>query len=548
MKKILSLILAGIPMMLSAQVSLDAYSMSQTDLRGTARYVSMAGAFGALGGDLSAINQNPGGIGVYRSSDVGLSLSFDNQGTKTTAMGLTNSVNQFKFNCNSFGYVGAFKLDSETMPFINWGFSYNRPVSFNRRYNGTINNLSNSLSNYIATVTNNSGYTAEDLAFGDNYDPYINSYAPWLSIMAYNSYLINPVYKSPTNLSQGEEMIGLYNGNTSGFAEFETIEKGGIDEFNMNFGGNLADVLYWGVAFGISNMDYDKYTYYGEGLSNASVYTENSNEIDDNGIASYGLENWLKTTGNGWNFKLGVIFKPINEFRIGLAFHTPTYWQLTDESFATMNYYVEDSYGYAVEGYEDANAGYTSEVSYEIQTPWKFSASAAAVLGSNAILSFDYERVAYDEMKIKYENAFGDFEEDYQIQKDIKDYYKASNIYRIGAEYRVTPQFSLRLGYSYQSSPVNKNAYNGKMNIVTAGTMPSYTFDKSTQYYTGGIGYRFGGFYTDLAYIHKTKESQYRAFSPDVPTLGVAENIIDSPTAKVKDNNNQIVLTLGYRF
>ena len=57
-----------------AQGALDLYTISQTDLRGSARFMSMAGAFGALGADLSTLNQNPGGIGVYRSSEVGMTM------------------------------------------------------------------------------------------------------------------------------------------------------------------------------------------------------------------------------------------------------------------------------------------------------------------------------------------------------------------------------------------------------------------------------------------------------------------------------------------
>ena len=60
-------------MMLMAQSAIDAYQLSQSDLKGTARFVSMAGAFGALGGDISTLNQNPAGIGVYRSNEIGLS-------------------------------------------------------------------------------------------------------------------------------------------------------------------------------------------------------------------------------------------------------------------------------------------------------------------------------------------------------------------------------------------------------------------------------------------------------------------------------------------
>ena len=60
-----------------AQSAFDLYSISQPGLKGTARFMAMGGAFGALGGDLSTLNQNPGGIGVYRSSEIGLSFGCD---------------------------------------------------------------------------------------------------------------------------------------------------------------------------------------------------------------------------------------------------------------------------------------------------------------------------------------------------------------------------------------------------------------------------------------------------------------------------------------
>ncbi len=529
MKKFLSALLMCMPMLVVAQTAVDAYSVSQTDLKGTARYMSMAGAYSALGGDISAINQNPGGIGVYRSSDIALTLNLDMQSVKSNGNGDLTKINQTKFDCNNFGYVGAYRLDSETVPFVNFGFSYNRPVSFNRRYGGNIGNINKSLSNKIAMET--SGYNPDELTFGsDGYDPYIDSNAPWLSIMAYRAFLINPI---------NGNYVGLMNDKTTGFSEYEVIEEGGIDEFNMNFGGNLADMLYWGFAFGISNLEFNKYTYYGEGLNNATVVNDKNGNLDTAGSAAFGLENWLNTTGNGWNFKFGVIFKPVNELRIGLAIHTPTYWTLKDAVYSTMSYETIASNNYMESGVEDANAGYVDEVDYKVRTPWKFNAGLAAVLGTKSIISFEYERTAYEDMNIEYPIGYDMYSEDKLITQSIKDYYKAMNTYRIGAEYRVTPQFSLRLGYAYQSSPVNEDAINEKLNIITAGTTPAYTFDKYTQYITAGLGYRYKGFYTDLAYVNKSRESKYNAFS-DVG--------FEIPKAVVKDNDNQLVWTVGYRF
>lgn len=70
-----------------AQSAIDAYRFSQPDLRGTARFMGMGGAFGALGGDLSTLSQNPAGIGVYRSNELGFTLDLDVQKSTSDARG-----------------------------------------------------------------------------------------------------------------------------------------------------------------------------------------------------------------------------------------------------------------------------------------------------------------------------------------------------------------------------------------------------------------------------------------------------------------------------
>ena len=121
--------LTCLPIAASAQYTFDALQYSQTQLRGTSRFNSMAGAFGALGGDISTLGQNPAGIGVYRSSDVNATIGLDFNSATTTDIKTTDT----KFMFNNLGYVGAIKLDSETMPNLNWGLSYNRLNSVHLR-------------------------------------------------------------------------------------------------------------------------------------------------------------------------------------------------------------------------------------------------------------------------------------------------------------------------------------------------------------------------------------------------------------------------------
>lgn len=98
MKKISSLLaLLSLPGMALAQSVPVAYTLSQHDLRGTARFISMGGAFGALGGDLSTLSQNPAGIGIYRSNEVGFTVGLDMLNSKSEAGGLSDTDNMTRF-------------------------------------------------------------------------------------------------------------------------------------------------------------------------------------------------------------------------------------------------------------------------------------------------------------------------------------------------------------------------------------------------------------------------------------------------------------------
>lgn len=536
-KNMLVAITIATPLLLSAQGAMDAYQLAQPDLKGTARFMSMGGAFGALGGDLSTLNQNPAGIGVYRSSEIGITLDIDMQSTETSTQGMSMSKDQTKVYCNNFGYVGTSMLSSEVMPTFSWGCSFARVQSFDRSYRGAIPSLGASLSNYIAASTNSEGLLASDLTTTSGYDPYYDPipgtggyYAPWMSVLAYDAYVINPY-------ADGDGFHGLVTEpGARGNSQFMTRERGYVDEYSINFGGNIMNTVYWGLGIGITDIEYKSETYYDEEWTGATVInpTETGTE---SGNAYYGLENYLHNSGTGFNMKLGVIIKPINELRLGLAVHTPTWYSMSSAYYAAMDF----DYSSGINGYSETNGGYDGYHEYNYHTPWKVIASAAGVIGGRGIISVDYEYMGYNKI------GFSDDWDSYDVvNDDIERYYKASNTVRIGGEYRVTPQFSVRAGYSYQSSPVEDKVADNKEVVYTAGTQPAYSLDKSTQYITCGLGYRYKGFYADMAYVHKNRESTYHAFSSVIDENGAV--LDESPTVSLKDNNNSLVFSIGYKF
>ena len=543
-KAYIAILSASIPLVSMAQSAIDAGQLSQSDFRGTARFMSMGGAFTALGGDLSTLNQNPAGIGVYRSSEVGVTLDINPQSTKTSPMSnlYPFKTTQTPVACNNFGYVGVSLLDGALKSF-NWGVTYNRAVSFDRRYRGSMPEISTSMSNYIADFTNGVPYT--DMLFNDKtgYNPYNNDEIPWLSTLAYSTYMITPY---PGTSDQYFGMYDEYSRNGSN-AIYDVSEKGHVDEYNISFGGNVEDVVYWGLSIGITDLDYRRYVYYSEQIINAAIQPADSEII--NADFTNNMYNNKHIYGSGWNIKAGVIIKPINEFRIGLAVHTPTWYSLTENYFATDEYsYTPCDFDGNPTGEEQSDNDYTDEAYFrwKLNSPWRLMVGMAGVIGNKAIVSLDYEYKGYNSMSIKNPTFVDDWgnAQDYQANENanskIKDYYRGSNTLRLGVEYRVTPQFSVRAGYNVTSSNVKDEATNGSMEIETYGTDLSFSFDKTTQNISFGLGYKYQQWYIDAAYVYTNRKSDFHAFT------NWNGNI--APTNRVTDNNSSIVLSTGFRF
>lgn len=535
-------------MTLSAQSAFDIYQLSQGDLRGTARFMSMGGAFTALGGDLTTLSQNPAGIGVYRYSEIGATLDINLQGVTSDFLSNKEKQNQTKVACNNFGYIGTVSLGSSSvMPFFNWGVSYSRAASFDRKYSGSASGSHGSLSNYVAGYTAAEGWPTKALnGYQQGYNPfqdaYEGSYASWLSVLMYNSYAINPSNDNSTDYA------GLYNG-TPGAKTFDVVEKGYVDEYSLDFGGNILNTVYWGIGFGITDISYQNYTYYTEAFENATITNANANG-HTTGSARLDYESYKHMSGTGFNFKIGVIARPINELRLGVAFHTPTYYNINYDGWAQTQYRYQFSPGSRPDynGYFPNNStdGCDDYFSFKTHTPYRLMFGAAGIIGQRAIISVDYELRGYGDLNAKDDNGnqYND------ITGDLKTYYQNMNIIRLGAEYRLTPNWSIRAGYSWQSSPCKTELKDGSADIYVQGpdnteTQPSFITDNSTQYVTAGLGYHYKSFYVDAAYVYRHRSSDWVAY-PDYN--GADGRRVYSPTASLSDNQNSIVLSMGFKF
>jgi len=104
--------------------TVDVYSSNP--INGTAKFNSMAGSIGALGGDISSANVNPAGIGVFITNDLNLTLGVHSNKNTTTFAGqaLRNKINNT--DIINTGGVLSFNLDAlnSNWKFINIGVNY----------------------------------------------------------------------------------------------------------------------------------------------------------------------------------------------------------------------------------------------------------------------------------------------------------------------------------------------------------------------------------------------------------------------------------------
>lgn len=502
-----------------AQGEMDAYKLSRNDLTGTARSISMGGAFGALGGDISAISINPAGIGVYKSSEIVSTLNFQNTSIESELNAGKVKNSKFKVTFDNLAFVSAFPVNSDVAPFVNFGFSYNRLKSFDRQYQMRGDNLQgNSIASYMASrATNNSGGKITDpesqIWITDTNNPFTSSRGyDWMAITGFNSYLV----QHDGNGNYSPRAVFLNNKLNK---DLFVREKGHIDTYDFSLGTTFSDIVSAGISLSVTDLKYDLYSNYEE-------------QFADKPANGFSFNNDLRTEGTGWQLGLGLIIKPVQELRIGVAYHSPTWYNMTDYYYGMdMDYTVTDYVPEATVPKDKFGAeGY--DYDYKMRTPDKWTFSLAGVIGQAAIISADYELTNYGNMNLKDPDG-----NNYEDQNGyIKEDFRSSSTLRVGAEIRITPQFSGRIGYAWVQSPMKKEFKDGNKEVMTVGTVAHYTLDGDTNYFTYGLGYRFTrNFYTDVAFVMSNqKDDLYAYYGSEKTTL--------------KTNRFQGLLTLGYKF
>ena len=524
---------------LYAQGELDAFKYSTPDFNGTARYLAMGGAFGALGGDISVMNTNPGGLAIYRSSEVVTTLSVTSNQTKSTWGGVNENMTKTKVNFDNIGYVGYFPTgNDEGLVSWNVGFSYNRQQNFERSYRVS-GKQAYSLADYAAAKGT---YVYQDeaglwhgikeadmpAAGSSASSAYQNLGGLWIPALAYQGGLIGAFDQGGNEYISGfgewkdKDTFLPYSPNSS---MLYVREKGAVDRYNMALGLNFSNILFLGADIAVTDLNYDYTSTYDESFGgNNYLY----------------WDSWKSTDGTGYSFNIGAIVRPLDCLRLGLAYNSPTWYKMTDYYGGSAGSYIE---GLGEMQGETPTGVYTD---YKLRTPDRAILSAAFIMGQSGLISVDYEISNHESMKLSDPDGL-----EYNDNELIKEDFGCSHAFKVGAEFKPTPQFAVRVGGGWQSSPIKTALKEGSVEVYTSGATPNYTIYKSTTHYSVGLGYRFTpNFYLDLACIYREQKDDVYAFSPVIVenSKGETLQIVESSASSLKTGRTQVALTLGYKF
>lgn len=472
----------------------DALRYSKSNLNGTAKYVSMGGAMSALGGDVSAIVDNPASVGVFMYSEVNFTPSLYYSNNETEYLGETRSDSRYNFNINNVGFVVSSNIKDKDWKAVNYSFSYKRLDNFHHNIYAEGVNNQNSITDFFAE--NSSGVSLDDI---HNYND-----TRYVGDNAYNTYLIDP--EDPTDYNQTEYKSSY---NAYGQTQMHSIRTTGRrDDWSFSVGSNYKNKLYIGASLDFSNITYTYESFFQEHNNNGAI---------DN-FKSMQYANEYSTSGSGMAFKIGAIVRPYKWLRMSYAFHTPINYDLTDKySHSVESWGIKDPDGETKYRYSESPLG---DYNYNILTPLKMNAGLGFVLGKKAVIGLEYQYIDYSMLKIKSMGSVDDFSTE---NAQIKDIFRASHNAKVGFEYRLG-QLALRTGISYFDSPyqntqINKDAY--------------------TLHFSGGLGFNVDYFYIDLAYSYGY--SNYELFPYQLEASETSSYDITQSTQKY-------LLTMGLRF
>ena len=485
------------------QTITDALRYSQSNITGTARFNGLGGAFGALGGDLSAIGINPAGSAVFKGSTATFTLAVDNVDNNTSFFGSSNTTSESDISFNQGGAVFVYEAHPETTSKwkkLSLGVNFDRTANFDDDF--VARGIGNtSIANYFLefaqgvpldllelqpdeTVSSLYQFLGETEGFGAQQ-----------AFLGFQSFIIDPVdFDDVNNTAYVSTIAGSQFDQ-----EFNFDSRGFNGKIAFNIGGQYDENFYFGLNLNSHFFDYDQST----------LFFEN-NDNPDSLVRSVRFENELRTQGAGFSAQIGTIIKVTDNLRLGLTYDTPTWYDVEEETLQRIQTVSEDVDGVFTTSINPRIVNIFED--YTLQTPSRYAGSIAYLFGKQGLLSFDYAYTDYQNIRFR---PSGDpfFSTQNSI---ISNSLQGASSFKIGGEYRIDNDWSLRGGYRYEESPYEDGE--------TIGDRTGFS---------AGFGYSWGYIKFDMAYDYTTQDRNQELFTTGLTSTTAIEADTSTVSASV---------------
>lgn len=468
----------------NAQNELDALRYSFKEPLGTARYMGMGGAFGALGGDLSSLGWNPAGLGVYRRNDLSFSLGVSGYNTRGLYNDTESRASDFSVHIPSAGLVATHRTEDPSWSFINFGIAVNKVINFNRRF---------TVRGEAANTTLLDVFTQQ--ANGTHYEDIVDFF-PFSAGPAWNTFLIDTIGNT-TNQYQTAIPYGRIQ------QEMTVEQSGHMNETLVGLGANYENRFFVGATIGVPSIRFDQTTTYREFETDPDILLESFTYTDD-----------LVTTGRGFNIKLGTIVRATKWLQLGAAWHSRTTLRLND--VWDTRFFADYGAGGSL---EDGRPG---TYDYQISIPSRVILSGAFFIGREGVISADYEHVNYGTAELRpasFMQGGYDFADE---NIAVSNLFRAAHNVRVGGEWRIMNVFRARAGFSFQQDPYVAEATNLNTHLLT---------------YSLGGGYRGSKFYAEFAYQLRMANQEFYLYDPAMVNA-----------AELQGRKGEIMFSVGLRY
>jgi len=324
----------------------DLQVMSDEDITGSSRYVGLGGAMAALGGDVSAVKDNPAALGVFRRSEATLSIGTDIYRDGKTA---------YSYNIPAIN--GIIHIDKGRKTGViahNLMFAYQRQKRFHTGYSADASGLESSQTDVMAALSE-----------GLTYDNFRSSSFTGIAALAYagyDGYLIDTVPGAG-----GKTWQSLEGGKVN--ANIRISETGYVDDYSFGWGMNIEHRWYVGVGVYFRMLSYTKYFTYGESFESGNRFNESAT---------------LSASGLGIGANAGVIWRPVQNLRVALALQTPTVSSLKFSAEGSIASTVADT---------THNCTYypNDSESATMRLPFRLVTGASWQFGQRGLVSLEYD-------------------------------------------------------------------------------------------------------------------------------------------------------------